>query len=35
MPEPNISDADIRKVNEWWSNLPDITKLAIYEDYRN
>jgi len=28
-----INEETLGKANEWWENLPDITKIAIYEDY--
>jgi len=28
-----INEETLEKANEWWENLPDITQIAIYEDY--
>jgi len=28
-----INEETLKKANEWWENLPAITKIAIYEDY--
>jgi len=31
--EEIINEETLEKANKWWKNLPDIAKIAIYEDY--